>query len=108
MVDSNSLITFNGLANSSNYNTFVLDEERGRLYVGAKDHIFSFNVANIKEFQKVFIPNSACLLCSAFSKYLETFLLMCYNYDHDKYAFFCTSWSQSQHVMCLCFVPLYR
>uniref|UniRef100_A0A8C5PN47 Semaphorin 3A n=1 Tax=Leptobrachium leishanense TaxID=445787 RepID=A0A8C5PN47_9ANUR len=58
MLDTNNLITFNGLANSSSYNTFVLDEERGRLYVGAKDHIFSFNLANIKEFQKIVWPVS--------------------------------------------------
>ncbi|MEE6481472.1 hypothetical protein FKM82_012879 [Ascaphus truei] len=56
MLDSNNLITFNGMANSSSYHTFVLDEERGRLYVGSKDHIFSFNLANIKEFQKIVWP----------------------------------------------------
>ncbi|XP_075713482.1 semaphorin-3A [Rhinoderma darwinii] len=56
MLDSNNLITFNGLANSSSYSTFVLDEERGRLFVGAKDHIFSFNLANIKDYQKITWP----------------------------------------------------
>lgn len=53
MLESNNIINFNGLANSSSYHTFLLDEERGRLYVGAKDHIFSFNLVNIKEYQKV-------------------------------------------------------
>lgn len=53
MLESNNVITFNGLANSSSYHTFLLDEERSRLYVGAKDHIFSFNLVNIKDFQKV-------------------------------------------------------
>uniref|UniRef100_A0A8C0L456 Semaphorin 3A n=1 Tax=Canis lupus dingo TaxID=286419 RepID=A0A8C0L456_CANLU len=31
MLESNSVITFNGLANSSSYHTFLLDEERSRL-----------------------------------------------------------------------------
>lgn len=53
MLESNNIINFNGLANSSSYHTFLLDEERSRLYVGAKDHIFSFNLVNIKEYQKV-------------------------------------------------------
>ncbi|XP_043944287.1 semaphorin-3A [Protopterus annectens] len=47
MVDSNNVITFIGPANSSDYHTFLLDEERSRLLIGAKDHIFSFNLANI-------------------------------------------------------------
>uniref|UniRef100_A0A8C0L7R6 Semaphorin 3A n=1 Tax=Canis lupus dingo TaxID=286419 RepID=A0A8C0L7R6_CANLU len=58
MLESNSVITFNGLANSSSYHTFLLDEERSRLYVGAKDHIFSFNLVNIKDFQKIVWPVS--------------------------------------------------
>lgn len=53
MLESNNIINFNGLANSSSYHTFLLDEERSRLYVGAKDHILSFNLVNIKEYQKV-------------------------------------------------------
>ncbi|TNN48358.1 Semaphorin-3A [Liparis tanakae] len=47
MLESNNLVTFEGLANSSSYHTFLLDEEKGRLVVGAKDHIFSFNLLNI-------------------------------------------------------------
>uniref|UniRef100_A0A8C7RBU7 Sema domain, immunoglobulin domain (Ig), short basic domain, secreted, (semaphorin) 3Ab n=1 Tax=Oncorhynchus mykiss TaxID=8022 RepID=A0A8C7RBU7_ONCMY len=47
MLESNNLVTFEGLANSSAYHTFLLDEEKGRLVVGAKDHIFSFNLLNI-------------------------------------------------------------
>lgn len=47
MLESNNLVTFEGLANSSAYHTFLLDEEKGRLVVGAKDHIFSFNLINI-------------------------------------------------------------
>nr|XP_029136724.1 semaphorin-3ab-like [Labrus bergylta] len=47
MLESNNLVTFEGLANSSSYHTFLLDEEKGRLVVGAKDHIFSFNLINI-------------------------------------------------------------
>ncbi|KAI1905484.1 hypothetical protein AGOR_G00016680 [Albula goreensis] len=57
MLDSNNLITFNGLANSSSYHTFLLDEERGRLLVGAKDHVFSFNLVNInKDHQQIAWP----------------------------------------------------
>uniref|UniRef100_A0A8C5DPN1 Sema domain, immunoglobulin domain (Ig), short basic domain, secreted, (semaphorin) 3Aa n=1 Tax=Gouania willdenowi TaxID=441366 RepID=A0A8C5DPN1_GOUWI len=33
--------------NSSSYDTFLMDEERGRLLVGAEDHIFSFDLVNI-------------------------------------------------------------
>ncbi|CAB1313759.1 unnamed protein product [Coregonus sp. 'balchen'] len=47
MLESNNLVTFEGLVNSSAYHTFLLDEEKGRLVVGAKDHIFSFNLVNI-------------------------------------------------------------
>uniref|UniRef100_A0A6Q2XYK0 Uncharacterized protein n=1 Tax=Esox lucius TaxID=8010 RepID=A0A6Q2XYK0_ESOLU len=47
MLESNNLVTFEGLPNSSAYYTFLLDEEKGRLVVGAKDHIFSFNLVNI-------------------------------------------------------------
>lgn len=53
MFESNNIVTFNGLDNSSSYQTFLLDEERSQLYVGAKDHIFSFNLVNIKEYRKV-------------------------------------------------------
>ncbi|XP_066540694.1 semaphorin-3ab [Hoplias malabaricus] len=47
MLESNNLLTFTGLANSSAYHTFLLDEEKGRLFVGAKDHILSFNLIDI-------------------------------------------------------------
>uniref|UniRef100_A0AAQ4NV14 Sema domain, immunoglobulin domain (Ig), short basic domain, secreted, (semaphorin) 3Ab n=1 Tax=Gasterosteus aculeatus aculeatus TaxID=481459 RepID=A0AAQ4NV14_GASAC len=54
MLESNNLVTFEGLANSSAYHTFLLDEEKGRLVVGAKDHIFSFNLLNIsRDFAQV-------------------------------------------------------
>nr|XP_023671776.1 semaphorin-3A [Paramormyrops kingsleyae] len=49
MMDSNNVITFTGFPNSSSYHTFLLDEERGRLLVGAKDHIFSFSLVNINK-----------------------------------------------------------
>uniref|UniRef100_A0AAQ5ZTV9 Sema domain-containing protein n=1 Tax=Amphiprion ocellaris TaxID=80972 RepID=A0AAQ5ZTV9_AMPOC len=48
-----NLITFNGLANSSSYDAFLLDEERGRLLVGAEDHIFSFDLVNINRDHKM-------------------------------------------------------
>lgn len=53
MLESNNLVTFEGLANSSSYHTFLLDEEKGRLVVGAKDHIFSFNLLNIRDYSQV-------------------------------------------------------
>lgn len=53
MLESNNLVTFEGLANSSSYHTFLLDEEKGRLVVGAKDHIFSFNLLNIRDYVQV-------------------------------------------------------
>ncbi|XP_028670807.1 semaphorin-3ab [Erpetoichthys calabaricus] len=59
MLDSNNLITFNGLANSSSYQTFLLDEEKGRLLVGSKDHVFSFNLVDInKDYLKIAWPAS--------------------------------------------------
>ncbi|KFO37541.1 Semaphorin-3A [Fukomys damarensis] len=58
MLESHNVVTFHGLANSSSYHTFLLDEERGRLYVGAKDHIFSLSLVNIKDFQKIMWPVS--------------------------------------------------
>uniref|UniRef100_A0A669DLH9 Sema domain, immunoglobulin domain (Ig), short basic domain, secreted, (semaphorin) 3Ab n=1 Tax=Oreochromis niloticus TaxID=8128 RepID=A0A669DLH9_ORENI len=60
MLESNNLVTFEGLPNSSAYHTFLLDEEKGRLVVGAKDHIFSFNLLNIsKEFAQIPWPASS-------------------------------------------------
>uniref|UniRef100_A0A8C1VL96 Sema domain, immunoglobulin domain (Ig), short basic domain, secreted, (semaphorin) 3Ab n=1 Tax=Cyprinus carpio TaxID=7962 RepID=A0A8C1VL96_CYPCA len=47
LLHSNNLHTFNGLPNSSAYHTFLLDEEKGRLFVGAKDHVLSFNLVDI-------------------------------------------------------------
>ncbi|XP_043964235.1 semaphorin-3aa isoform X2 [Gambusia affinis] len=52
MLESSNLLTFNGLANSSGYDTFLLDEERGRLLVGAEDYIFSFDLVNINRDHK--------------------------------------------------------
>lgn len=64
MLESNNLVTFEGLANSSAYHTFLLDEEKGRLVVGAKDHIFSFNLLNIsKDYAQVKINLSVRLGC---------------------------------------------
>lgn len=52
MLESSNLVTFNGLANSSSYDAFLLDEERGRLLVGAEDHLFSFDLVNINRDMK--------------------------------------------------------
>ncbi|XP_078092128.1 semaphorin-3ab [Mustelus asterias] len=57
MMELNSVVTFSGIVNSSSYQAFLLDEEKGRLYVGAKDHIFSFNLINInKDVLKIVWP----------------------------------------------------
>lgn len=69
MLESNNLVTFEGLANSSAYHTFLLDEEKGRLVVGAKDHIFSFNLVNISrdyaQVKQMFDFQSVCLVVSS-------------------------------------------
>lgn len=69
MLESNNLVTFEGLANSSSYHTFLLDEEKGRLVVGAKDHIFSFNLLNISrdytQVKPLFGFQRVCLVASS-------------------------------------------
>uniref|UniRef100_A0A8C1Z4R4 Sema domain, immunoglobulin domain (Ig), short basic domain, secreted, (semaphorin) 3Ab n=1 Tax=Cyprinus carpio TaxID=7962 RepID=A0A8C1Z4R4_CYPCA len=65
MLESNNLHTFNGLPNSSAYHTFLLDEEKGRLFVGAKDHVLSFNLVDINL--------DMDLECSNFIKVLQPF-----------------------------------
>ncbi|XP_042191564.1 semaphorin-3ab isoform X2 [Callorhinchus milii] len=59
MVELNNVVSFPGIANSSSYQTFLLDEERGRLYVGAKDYVFSFDLTDInKDVLKIHWPPS--------------------------------------------------
>uniref|UniRef100_A0A8C4IDE6 Sema domain, immunoglobulin domain (Ig), short basic domain, secreted, (semaphorin) 3Ab n=1 Tax=Dicentrarchus labrax TaxID=13489 RepID=A0A8C4IDE6_DICLA len=78
---SNNLVTFEGLANSSAYHTFLLDEEKGRLVVGAKDHIFSFNLLNVSRDYAQVKPIDECKWagkdlsreCSNFIKVLQPF-----------------------------------
>lgn len=53
MLESDNLFTFNGLANSTAYHTFLLDEEKGRLFVGTKDHLLSFNLIDINMDQQL-------------------------------------------------------
>ncbi|KAG7272288.1 hypothetical protein CRUP_018586 [Coryphaenoides rupestris] len=52
MLESSNLLTFSGLANSSSYDAFLMDEERGRLLVGAEDYIFAFDLVNINRDHK--------------------------------------------------------
>uniref|UniRef100_A0A8C8H6X7 Uncharacterized protein n=1 Tax=Oncorhynchus tshawytscha TaxID=74940 RepID=A0A8C8H6X7_ONCTS len=68
MLESNNLVTFEGQVNSSAYHTFLLDEEKGRLVVGAKDHIFSFNLVNISRDMAQVTSE-----CSNFIKVLQPF-----------------------------------
>ena len=76
MLESNNLVTFEGLANSSAYHTFLLDEEKGRLVVGAKDHIFSFNLLNISrdyaQVEPAFDFQSLCLVVSSIYPFIMT------------------------------------
>lgn len=60
MLESSNLVSFAGLANSSGYDTFLLDEERGRLLVGAEDHIFSFDLVNISRDRKQVPDDGFC------------------------------------------------
>ncbi len=76
MLESNNLVTFEGLANSSSYHTFLLDEEKGRLVVGAKDHIFSFNLLNVSrdyaQVKPMFNFQSVCLVVSSIYPFIMT------------------------------------
>lgn len=69
---SNSCIPFLGSTEGLDFRTLLLDEERGRLLIGAKDHIFLLNLVdlnkNVKKvslFFKEFI--SQVQFCSFFS-----------------------------------------
>lgn len=63
MVESSNLVTFTGITNSSGYDTFLMDEERGRLLVGAEDHIFSLDLVNINRDIKQVIRTHTHTLC---------------------------------------------
>uniref|UniRef100_A0A8C0VDF1 Semaphorin 3D n=1 Tax=Cyanistes caeruleus TaxID=156563 RepID=A0A8C0VDF1_CYACU len=56
---SNSCIPFLGSTEGLDFRTLLLDEERGRLLVGAKDHIFLLNLVDInKNVKKIYWPAS--------------------------------------------------
>lgn len=82
MLESNNLVTFEGLANSSAYHTFLLDEEKGRLVVGAKDHIFSFNLLNVSrdyaQVKPMFDFQSVCLVVSSIYALIMTVSLFAF------------------------------
>lgn len=111
MLESNNLVTFEGMANSSAYHTFLLDEERGRLLVGAKDHIFSFNLLNVsKDYAQVklmfvFFSLSVCLVVFIHSSILTltvslfTFLTDISVHLHPE----CQSGTQVSRDLLLCF-----
>ena len=51
---SNSCIPFLGSSEGLDFHTIMLDEERGRLLLGAKDHIFLLSLVDLnKNFKKV-------------------------------------------------------
>uniref|UniRef100_A0A8B9F643 Semaphorin 3D n=2 Tax=Amazona collaria TaxID=241587 RepID=A0A8B9F643_9PSIT len=54
---SNSCIPFLGSAEGLDFRTLLLDEERGRLLIGAKDHIFLLNLVDLnKNVKKIYWP----------------------------------------------------
>jgi hypothetical protein len=51
---SNSCIPFLGSSEGLDFQTLLLDEERGRLLLGAKDHVFLLSLVDLnKNFKKV-------------------------------------------------------
>ncbi|NXC16295.1 SEM3D protein, partial [Corythaeola cristata] len=58
---SNSCIPFLGSTEGLDFRTLLLDEERGRLLIGAKDHIFLLNLVDLnKNVKKVsYFPQSS-------------------------------------------------
>uniref|UniRef100_A0A671Z3G3 Sema domain, immunoglobulin domain (Ig), short basic domain, secreted, (semaphorin) 3Aa n=1 Tax=Sparus aurata TaxID=8175 RepID=A0A671Z3G3_SPAAU len=73
MLESSNLVTFNGLANSSSYDAFLLDEERGRLLVGAEDHLFSFDLVNINRDMKQVKVKCTQKECNNFIRVLQPY-----------------------------------
>lgn len=56
LVRSSSLVPFVGFGEGIQFQTFLLDEEKSRLFLGAKDHIYLLDPDNInKNPRKVFI-----------------------------------------------------
>ncbi|XP_062837907.1 semaphorin-3D [Anolis carolinensis] len=54
---SNSCVPFLGSAEGMDFRTLLLDEERGRLLFGAKDHIFLLSLVDLnKNVKKIFWP----------------------------------------------------
>ncbi|KAK2495145.1 hypothetical protein MC885_011520, partial [Smutsia gigantea] len=54
---SNSCIPFLGSSEGLDFQTILLDEERGRLLLGAKDHIFLLSLLDLnKNFKKIYWP----------------------------------------------------
>ncbi|XP_043944286.1 semaphorin-3D [Protopterus annectens] len=56
---SNSFIPFLGSAEGLVFQSFLFDEEKGKLYIGAKDHIFQLNLEDLnKSPKKIYWPAS--------------------------------------------------
>ncbi|XP_061438296.1 semaphorin-3D isoform X2 [Rhineura floridana] len=54
---SNSCVPFLGSAEGLDFRTVLLDEERGRLFLGAKDHIFLLSLVDLnKNVKKIYWP----------------------------------------------------
>ncbi|ERE91578.1 semaphorin-3D [Cricetulus griseus] len=54
---SNSCIPFLGSSEGLDFQTLLLDEERGRLLLGAKDHVFLLSLVDLnKNFKKIYWP----------------------------------------------------
>lgn len=76
---SNSCIPFLGSSEGLDFQTILLDEERGRLLLGAKDHIFLLSLVDLnKNFKKVSLFLSSWL--DAFIVFCAPFLLFCFKW----------------------------
>ncbi|KAH0516290.1 Semaphorin-3D [Microtus ochrogaster] len=54
---SNSCIPFLGSSEGLDFQTLLVDEERGRLLLGVKDHVFLLNLVDLnKNFKKIYWP----------------------------------------------------
>ncbi|XP_078740720.1 semaphorin-3ab-like [Lampetra fluviatilis] len=57
---TNSTWSFGGLYDTESYHPFLMDEERGQLYLGSRDYLFALNLENISsDHRKIFWPSAS-------------------------------------------------
>lgn len=90
---SNSCIPFLGSTEGLDFRTLLLDEERGRLLVGAKDHIFLLNLVDLnKNVKKVSLFSTEFNSSSNFNFVLffsPSFLLLSLHWVIVRFALSC-------------------